>query len=238
MSLKIGRTATSVAALVAVGAMFVATTPAFAKHRSTSETTFTNWTLTGSLTPKKLNQAVALPKGSVFNGHAEIEYFNYLEEVKGTITGTATVPPFNAQLNLLELIPSTVGITFTQVGPANGVIGEAPLSTCRSGSATCVTLQIPTKVILGMTVVGILGINVPTHCETSEPITFNLATHLPLFALLVYGPHFAGTATIPPIVCDGVEGLVLAPLLTTLMSGPDNPYVLDITRPGVTKPEE
>ena len=147
-----------------------ATTPASAaKHRSTSKTTFINWELAGSLTPKKLNQSVALPKGSTFNGEAEVEYFNYLEEIKGTITGTATVPPFNAQLNLLGLIPTTVGITFTQVGAANGVIGEAPLSTCPSGSETCVALHIPTKVILGMTVVGILGINVPTHCETSEP---------------------------------------------------------------------
>ena len=239
MSLKTRGTATLLASMVAVGGMVVATTPASAeKHRSTAKSTFTNWVVSGSLTPKKLGQPVTLPEGSTFNGSAEIEYENYLEEIKGTMTGTVFVPPFNASLNLAGVVPTTVGVTFTQVGKAEGVIGEAPLSDCSPKSETCVTVDVATRANVGITFVGTLGIDVPTHCETSEPITFDLSDRLPLFQLDVYGPHFAGTTTIPSMGCSGPEALVLAPLLTTLMSGPENRYVLDITRPGLKKPVE
>ncbi len=195
--------------------------------------------VSGSLTPKKLNQPVTLPEGSTFNGSAEIEYLNYLEDISGTIQGTVSAPPFNATINLLG-VPSAVGVTFTQVGPGDGTIAEAPQGDCKAEpeAETCLTLSVPTKAKVGITAVGVLGIKVPTHCETTAPIAFALLTHLSLFGLEVYGPHFAGTTTIPSIACEGLEGVLLGPVLTAAMSGPENPYVLNITRPGTRKPEE
>ena len=69
MSRNTGRIATVAVLLAAIGAMFVATTSASA---ITEPVTFTNWAVWGSLTPKKLNEPVVLPKGSTFNGTSEI----------------------------------------------------------------------------------------------------------------------------------------------------------------------
>jgi hypothetical protein len=87
---------------------------------------------------------------------------------------------------------------------------------------------VTSKAIIGITVVGLLGIDVPTECHTSEPVVFNLSTTLTLGELLDVGPHFSGTTTIPSIKCEGLSGLVLGALITELMSGSENPYALYI----------
>ena len=70
MHLKLGRTVALAAALAAVGAISVtATASAYSNTQL-----FTNAPVSGSLTPKKLNQAVVLPEGSAFNGKARIEW--------------------------------------------------------------------------------------------------------------------------------------------------------------------
>jgi hypothetical protein len=189
--------------------MSVATTPASAFVINIQQE-FNNWVVSGSLTPKKLNQPVVLPEGSTFNGSADValEITGGPPAVSGTVTGSVFVPPFNASLALLGLVPTTVGVTFTQVGKAEGTIASAPEAFCAestgvSGSRGCVTLSIPTRANLGLTMVGVLGINTPTHCETSEPVTFPLSTHETLVELIDQGSHFKGTVTIPPIRCGG-----------------------------------
>jgi hypothetical protein len=43
--------------------------------------------------------------------------------------------------------------------------------------------------------------------------------------------------TIPPIACEGPEALTLAPALTLVMSGPNNPYSIEINNPeGLKRP--
>ena len=142
------------------------------------------------------------------------------------------MPPFDATLNLL-VIPTTVGVTFTQVGQTEGTIVSTEEVNCAgakgvSGSRGCLTLSVPTKANLGITEVGLSGIQTPTHCETSEPVTLPLSTDVPLTELLNSGAHFTGTATIPPMKCGGLSGIAVGVALTALMSGPDNPYALNI----------
>jgi hypothetical protein len=202
---------------------------------------FNNWVVSGSLTPKKLNEPVTLPKGSTFNGSAEVHYKRHLfEEPSGTVTGTVSVPPFTASLKLLGLVPTTVGVTFTQVGKGEGTItpdrGACGGTVKEEEFIPCVTLSVPTKVNVGITLVGVLGLSVPTHCETSEPIVFPLLAHMTLLELSIVGPQFSGEATIPSMTCEGPEGLVLGPVLSAVMSGPENPYVIEITRPGIKRP--
>src|ERR1700680_2082317 len=67
-----------------------------------------NWRVTGALTPKKLNEPVTLPQGSTFDGESDIFLFFPIE---GALKGTVHVPPFNASLHLLGLVPTTVGVT-------------------------------------------------------------------------------------------------------------------------------
>jgi hypothetical protein len=198
---------------------------------------FTNWVVAGTLTPKKLGQPVELPPGSTFNGQAEIELTPGEGHalVSGTVTGSVFVPPFNATIDLGG-VPSTVGVTFTQVGRSEGTIASAPEVNCAGakgveGSKGCVALSVPTRANLGITEVGLLGIGVPTHCETSEPVTLDLSTHTTLPDLLTEGPHFTGTTTIPPMHCGGLSGIAVGELLTTLMSGPENPYSLSLSPP-------
>jgi hypothetical protein len=234
MSGKAGRIRALAVALAAVGTMFVATASA-----SAAIIPLNNWTVSGSLTPKTLNQKVTLPEGSTFNGKATVlvegtSVENYV--VTGTLTGTVFVPPFTATLSILG-VPTTVGVTFTPVGGTNGTIVSAPEASCTNVKSACVTVTVPTKANIGITSagtsVGLLGVGVSastsTECETAEPATFNLSTTLTLEEMIRHGTHFAGTVTIPQIKCSGVSGLAFGPVLTTLMSGPENPYALAIT---------
>jgi len=223
-------------ALAVVAAMSVAVAPAAAERNEKTTETFENWVVTGSLTPKKLNEPVALPPGSTFNGGAVIEYEKNFENAVGTIHGNVAVPPFESSLKLLGLLPTTVGVTFTQVGEAQGTIASVPAADCTPETSQCAVVNVPTKVNIGLTVVGTLGVKVPTHCKTSEPITFPLTADLGILKLSIIGPEFSGTTTIPPITCEGLEGVVLGPALTAVMSGPENPYKIQITRPGITRP--
>lgn len=190
---------------------------------------FENWAVWGSLTPKKLNEPVVLPKGSTFNGSSTLTSTE--TTLSGTVTGNILVPPFNASLKLVGLVPTTVGVTFTEAGPAEGTLVEAPSAECADDrfSGSCMTLNVTTKANIGISEVGLLGINTPTQCETSEPVAFALQKTLTVGEMLNAGVAFAGTVTIPSLTCGGLEGAVVGPLLTSLMSGPENPYSLHLT---------
>jgi hypothetical protein len=216
-----------VACLAAVAGLAVAATPAWAGPKLA----FENWKLSGSLTVKKLNEQVVLPNGSTFNGVAEVSRFT-AQEIEGTLTGKIFVPPFKASLKIAGLIPATVGVTFTQVGQAEGTLSTASPTSPQCANAhfhgVCVLTSATTKAIIGLTVVGVLGIEVPTQCQTSEPVVFNLTNISTLPELIESGARFTGTVTIPSITCEGLTGLVLGPAITLLMSGPENPYSLKI----------
>jgi hypothetical protein len=223
MSRKTRRTAALVAALATVGLMFIATTAASA---ITIDYTFKNWALWGSLTPKKLNEPITLPAGSTFNGVGEL--VTTPTTLTGTVTGSIFVPPFNAALKVLG-VPTSVGATFTQVGSTEGSLVEAPIADCAGShfGGNCVTLTVNSEAEVGITALGILGIDVPTHCEIVEPLKLSLKETLPLAELLDEGSHFTGSTYIPPVNC-GLTGLALSPVLTALMSGPENSYSLHI----------
>jgi hypothetical protein len=209
---------------------------AAAAGRLRLEEKFTNWVVSGSLTPRKLGEPVTLPKGSTFNGVANLSVELGTERLTGgTVTGLVYVPPFDATMKLVGLVPTTVHVTFTQVGQAMGTIAPAPPAECAETKAPpflgCVTLSVPTKANLGITEVGLLGIQTPTHCQTVEPVSFALTTKETLLELIHEGSSFEGEVTIPSMVCEGLSGALVGPALTTLISGPDNPYALEISPP-------
>lgn len=234
MSGRACRLAVVAVGLSAAGALTVAVAPAAAE--GTITVPLNNWAVYGSLTPKKLNEPVVLPKGSTFDGAVKLTKFIPREE--GTVRGKLFVPPFTASLKLVGLVPTNVGVTIAEVGEAEGTVTPAPFSECEKTTRvgfTCSTLAVNSKANIGLTSAGVLGTEVPTHCETSEPVLLALSTHLTEAELLVEA-HFAGTTTIPPIKCEGLEGLALGTLLTTLMSGPENPYKLSLAPHEPTPP--
>jgi hypothetical protein len=220
------------ATLAVVGAMSVAAAPAFAGITLT----LTNHAVSGYLTPKKLGEPVVLPKHSTFNGVANLASSPPTPGWGGTLTGSLYVPPFEASLKLGGVVPTNVGVTFKEVGTSEGTIGEAPAADCPDPAipGPCAQMKVTSKAIIGMTELGLLGIGTPVHCETSEPVVFNLTDYLTFEEITEIGPHFTGTVTIPSVTCSGVEGVLVGPLLTTLMSGPENPYSLYI---GLREPE-
>jgi hypothetical protein len=219
-------------ALAAVGAASLTTAAASA---FVINLPFTNVAVSGTLTPKKLNQPVALPEGSNFNGQVALE----LPAWSGPITGNLVVPPFTATIPILG-VPTTVGLTLTQVGTVEGAMIRDPNSDCPGDiNEVCLTMSVPTHAILGITKLGTslggpaleVGVTTATECETSEPLTVPLSATLTLPELLTVGAHFSGTITIPPIRCNGLSGVAFAAALTAVMSGPDNPYALAIAAP-------
>jgi len=186
-----------------------------------------NWPVYGSLTAKKLNEPVVLPKGSNLNGQATFSEFGE-ESVKGVLKGALTIPPFKAKLKSTgETIE--VGIKITQVGEAEGAIIQVPLADCPNSwvGFACLEVTAPSKANLQLTAAGVLGIEVPTNCETTEPILLPLIGHL-TSAEVLSEAHFTGVATIPTIQCEGLQGIALGALLTTLMSGPENPFKIGL----------
>ncbi|HUB73925.1 MAG TPA: hypothetical protein VL979_07815 [Solirubrobacteraceae bacterium] len=220
-----------VAVLAALlGAIVAASAMAASAAAITEPVSFTNWAVWGSLTPKKLNEPVELPQGSTFNGVAEVT--STATSLSGTISGSIYVPPFKAKLKLGGALPTEVGVTFTQVGPSEGTISTVSPSDCaepRFGT-TCMNMSVESKADLGITATGLLGLEVRSECETSEPVVFHLSTDMPgeQLVLKLAGPHFTGTVTIPSITCKGLSGVAEGLLLTGLMSGPENPYSLKI----------
>jgi hypothetical protein len=214
-------------AVAAIGAMSIAATPASAFN---FRPFFVNWVVAGSVTDKKIGQVITLPSGSTFNGKADIELLG-LENIHGTITGTVFVPPFHTTLTVLGVpTPVEVAMTFNERGKVEGTVNTAPREDC-GGAEGCVTVTAPTTAEIGLTGAFALGLEIPTHCETSEPITLPVSTNLTFSELVSTGAHAMGKATIPSWTCGGLEGAVLGPVLTLALSGPDNPFALSITPP-------
>jgi hypothetical protein len=98
--------------------------------------TLENWVVAGSLEPKKLGEPINLPKGSTFNGTTTIEFENFFENPHGSLGGTVTVPPFEAALRLLGIVPTKVGVTFEQVAQPKAPSRLFPPPTVRALPAT------------------------------------------------------------------------------------------------------
>ncbi len=191
---------------------------------------FENYAVSGTLTPKKLNEPVTLPKHSTFNGTATFFAVPPTPGWGANVSGHMTVPPFVAELKLGGTVPTQVHTTFTEVGTSEGTISEAPAEDCPNPvlPGPCATMSVKSKAIIGMTELGLLGIGTPVECHTAEPLNLELTTHLTFEELSELGPHFSGTVTIPEIKCEGIEGLLVGPAITAVMSGPENPYAFYI----------
>jgi hypothetical protein len=251
MSVRV-RIAVLAATLSAAVTMWVPATPALAEEEVTKpgETVhlkgeLKNFIVEGSLTDKKAGQTVTIPEGSTINlkDDIEIEENAAKKRFEGTIEGFLKVPPFTTVLTLPVLgtpTPVTMGVTITQSGPSVLKLHEAPESACLPTErfrAGCVTLKGSASTIVGFQVVGILGIRVPIHCETSKPVVLPLETTRTFVETILTGPSFKGTTTMPSIKCPGLQGIVLGLVLTTALSGPENPFTLAIHPPPLP-PEE
>jgi hypothetical protein len=90
----------------------------------------------------------------------------------------------------------------------------------------------PLSVNLGVTSIGVLGLRTPTGCATREPVSLALADTLTREEFLAKGWHFAGTTSISRFRCaGGFLGMLFGPLLSAVLSGPEDLYSISIAAP-------
>jgi hypothetical protein len=180
---------------------------------------FASARFSGSLTDRKLGQSITLPEGASFNGSGE---FN-TETGAGSINGSFSIPPFTASLKLFGFVSVNLGLTLTPVGAVEGTV------TKRESVPGDEALTLPAKLNLGVTSLRLLGLKVPTRCSTVEPLSLNLMDNLTGEELLKGSWSFSGTTTIPKVRCQGgLLGDLFGDVLTDLLTGPGDPYLLTI----------
>jgi hypothetical protein len=176
--------------------------------------------VSGTLLDKKLGQPIALPADSTFTGTSEVNK----ETGSGAVSGHLSIPAFAAKLKLFGVIPATLGMSIT---PAAGRLEGSV-----TPSAGDDTLQVPAKLNVKITSVSLLGLKIPTSC-TAESAAGNLSGTVTPEELKNTEWDLAGTLTVPHFKCEGgLLGSLFGPVLTTLLSGPENLYVLSIKAPG------
>ena len=185
---------------------------------------YQNWTVNGAITDKKLNQAIALPQGSAFNGRGELN----TETGAGSVSGGVSIPPFTTTLRPFGLLPVELGMTLTEVGQLEGSISP------NEAVPAAEVLAIPLRLELGITSVSVLGLTIPVTCASSEPMALELADTLSEEGVLSGKWSFAGSTVLPSLNC---QHEFLSPLvgllLSSMLSGPKNAYALSFATSGV-----
>ena len=183
---------------------------------------FPHWTLAGSLRPRGLAQAITLPAGAFFEGDGELDE----QTGVGTIAGSISVPPFTAPLMLFGALPVKLAMTLSAAGPLEGSL------TASEPPAGGEALSLPLELDMDISSVTILGLELPAGCSPTQPLALNLAANLTREELTSGGWRFAGSTTLSRFRCEqGFLGPVLAILLTSVLSGPANPYSITISPP-------
>ncbi len=167
---------------------------------------FTNYQVNGTLTLKKLDQAITLPAGSTFNGSANL--------TTSQLTGDVFVPEFTSTIRVLG-VPTQATTKLDQAQPVQGSL---------TLSGANVSIRSSTSAILRIRKLRLGLLSVPTTCRTAEPVELTLNYDGPL----AFPIAFDGATTIPRLTGCGLLG----PTLGSLLSGPGNPYHLTLGPPG------
>jgi len=203
---------------------------------------FKNWHIRGTLVTGGQTIALSPPEGGNFTGVGLIELkgpqtLRPPAIITGEIDGTAKFAPFTSEVEF----PKGSGqhqiasMTLTEIGGVNGSVVSTSPANCPNPIAgtpeTCVNLTVPTVQKEEVTVVGPgngLASKTETHCETVEPVSFNLSTNLTLLEIVAIGSHFVGTYNVPAFTCSGKYGNGRSTQMTETFSGPGT-YDLTVT---------
>jgi hypothetical protein len=184
---------------------------AIAAPASAQSLPFNDWDVKGNLTIKKLNQGVAFPPGSKFNGSVDLATRN--------LTGHVTVPTFKSRLRVLGF-PVDATLELVETSPVAGDVVLGGTTTIDATSSFVIRIRRLASPYLPLNLVA-------SRCQTAGPVTLKLHYSGPLD--LVNGFAFSGTTTIPRLTGCGLT----TPLLTLLMSGPGNAFYVRISPPAV-----
>ena len=110
-----------------------------------------NWKVSGTITARKLHQPFTLPEGSTFNGSAELN----TGTGTGSVEGNLSIPPFTSSAKLFGVLPTSVGVTLTQVGALKGTVTPSESAPGEE------TLTLPAQLGMGITSVKPARADVP-----------------------------------------------------------------------------
>ncbi len=178
-----------------------------------------SWTLSASLTVKKLGDTITTPPGSTFSGATDLTS----QQLQNGIT---TVPTYTTTLKLFG-IPLSTTVGLVQTGAATGTASLDDSGNLHISGSAQETLQ--------MKSIGLFGLNIPLgSCQTSIPVTFPLSFDGPVSSLGDGQLKFSGSTTFPPLAKCGLFGVlpaVFTPLLNLLFAGPGNNYTFTLSPP-------
>ncbi|WP_040405994.1 hypothetical protein [Amycolatopsis nigrescens] len=133
----------------------------------------------------------------------------------GDVKGVLNLPPAHASFAVAGLIPVQATVTVLPTGPATGEIKQGVLTS---------RAEFDLK-LSDIWVGGIFPIPVGGECKTEQPVSVDLKSE---GAFTVFGGGaVAGSYTIP----DFENCTIFAPILSPLISGPDNTIKLTLGKP-------
>jgi hypothetical protein len=171
------------------------------------------WPLKATVHLKTIDDTVYLPDESTFSADTDI--------TEQTLTGDLSVPDFRSRLSIAGL-PADVDLSIVPVGMASGSVSldnDGELHIDGSARADIVVRS-----------AGYWIFQLPMGCKTSEPVEFPIHFDGPVSSLGNGNLTFSGTTTFPPMADCGLY----TSLMTTLMSGPGQQYVFNVSPPAPT----
>jgi len=170
------------------------------------------WQLTGTVTEKKSGISIEIPAGATLSAQADL--------TNETLGAQLSIPPLNQTIKVANVIPINVKGSLTPTGPISGKVSlstSGVLSQSAEGSANMLVAS-----------VGLGFFTVPLGCQTTKPIQLPLSISEPVNALETGGFGINTEVTVPEF---GGCGLFFGPLLSSLMSGPENTISLTAAPP-------
>ena len=169
-----------------------------------------NWPLTASIGLKTLGQTLDLPATSTFSADTDLT-------TKQLKNGKLVVPDFVGKVNILLPIDVKLSVVPTADASGSATLDNTGLLHVHGVQTANIKIQS----------VGSLGINIPTGCTTSAPVSFPIDFDGPVSSLGGGKLTFSGTTTFPSLSGCGLYG----PLLSTLMSGSGQTYSFTVKPP-------
>lgn len=171
--------------------------------------TLNTWPLDAKVHLKTLNQDIVMPESSTFSSDANM--------TTNMMAGTMSVPTFNAPIKIIG-IPLKVKLGIINTEPMTGdVVLDGAGQLHINGNI---------KATIKVTGAGLSFFSIPFNLYTKEPVNFPLNFDGPISSLGDGNLTFTGTTEFPPM-----KGGIFSSLFTTLMSGPGQTYMFNVSPP-------
>jgi hypothetical protein len=169
------------------------------------------WQLSGTVTEKKSGISIEIPKGSTLTAEGDV--------TKETLSAELSIAPINQTIKVLGL-PVTVKGSLTPTEKVfHGTVSLTNAGVLSQSAQGAANMKVASA--------GVGLLSLPVGCTTKEPIQLPLSITEPVNALETGGFGINTEVTVPEFGGCGIIG----PVLSSLMSGPENPININASPP-------